>query len=128
VPIFLPHSVPTTCASSSSRNTVASPPPPAHSPLSRTPSRPQGGWNVRALAATALGAAPCAPGFLGQLGLITLGSGSPWKALYDVSMFVGIGVAAAVYTALMGTGRGTGGEAGTAHPGNSPDQEARGVK
>ncbi len=60
----------------------------------------RGGWNPAALAAMVLGVLPCLPGLLQQVGLLQ-GLAPAWKLLYDCSMFVGVGVGAAAYSALM---------------------------
>jgi NCS1 family nucleobase:cation symporter-1 len=73
----------------------------------------QAGWNVRALIATIAGCVPCVPGFLAQVGV--LASVAPvWRAAYDMSIFVGIAVASAVYCLLM---RGVPGTHGAAEGG-----------
>lgn len=48
----------------------------------------------------AIGCAPCLPGLAQQLGLCS-GLHPIWGALYDLSMFVGVGVASVVYCILM---------------------------
>lgn len=64
----------------------------------------RGGWNPAALCALALGVAPNVPGFLRKSGLFgdpaALCRG-PWDAIYDWAVFVGFGLAAAVYVGLM---------------------------
>ncbi|TWT42407.1 putative allantoin permease [Phycisphaerae bacterium RAS1] len=50
-----------------------------------------GGVNLRALIATAAGIAPCAPGFLGTIGLLSV---DPlWMRLYDYAWFISFAVA-----------------------------------
>jgi NCS1 family nucleobase:cation symporter-1 len=59
----------------------------------------QGGFNVRALFALALGIAPCGPGFLGTVGWMHVGVG--WIRLYDYAWFVSLGIAGVTYALLM---------------------------
>ncbi len=57
------------------------------------------GVNWVAIAALALGVAPCVPGFLAAIGAI---HGAPlWTSIYSWAWFVGFGVAAVVYLAGM---------------------------
>jgi NCS1 family nucleobase:cation symporter-1 len=58
-----------------------------------------GGFNLKALAALALGVAPCVPGFLAAVGLTEVPA--LWTELYHYAWFLSFGVAFAVYTALM---------------------------
>ena len=59
-----------------------------------------GGFNPKALAALAVGIAPCAPGFLGTVGVLSV---SPfWLSMYSYAWFVSFGLSFAVYAALMG--------------------------
>ena len=59
----------------------------------------RGGFNPAALVALVAGIAPCVPGFLTAVKLI---SGSwPWTELYNYAWFLGFGVSFLVYTGLM---------------------------
>lgn len=55
----------------------------------------RGGYHGRALAALALGIAPCVPGFLHAVDLLTVDEF--WRRLYDYSWFVSFAVAFGVY-------------------------------
>jgi NCS1 family nucleobase:cation symporter-1 len=58
-----------------------------------------GGFNPRAIVALAAGVLPCAPGFLGTVGLATV---APfWTSLYHYAWFLSFFVSFAVYLALM---------------------------
>ncbi|HET7292711.1 MAG TPA: NCS1 family nucleobase:cation symporter-1 [Vicinamibacteria bacterium] len=58
-----------------------------------------GGFNPRAIAALLSGIAPCAPGFLGTVGLASV---APfWTSLYHYAWFLSFGVSFAVYALLM---------------------------
>jgi NCS1 family nucleobase:cation symporter-1 len=58
-----------------------------------------GGFNWRAIAALVAGILPCGPGFLAQVGLANF---SPiWTELYSYAWFISLGIASAVYLALM---------------------------
>jgi NCS1 family nucleobase:cation symporter-1 len=63
----------------------------------------QGGWNVWALVAVALGMLPCLPGLLASIGAIS-SAGPMFSALYDCAWFVGLGVSSLVYWGLMRLG------------------------
>jgi NCS1 family nucleobase:cation symporter-1 len=61
-----------------------------------------GGVNPRAMIALAAGVLPNVPGFLAQAVPATFGGVPPaWRGLYAYAWFLGFGVAAAVYLALM---------------------------
>ncbi len=60
----------------------------------------QGGWNRAAIAAMVIGALPSMPGLLQQVGLVS-GLAPIWGKIYDLSIFVGLSVASAVYATLM---------------------------
>ena len=60
----------------------------------------QGGWNLCALAAVVLGVAPCLPGLLASVGVLS-SVGPVFSALYDCAWFVGVGVSSVVYYGLM---------------------------
>lgn len=63
----------------------------------------QGGWNLAALVALALGVLPTLPGFLYTVKVIS--SCHPaFLAMYDVAWFVGVGVSTAAYCLLMSAG------------------------
>lgn len=65
------------------------------------------GWNPAALAALAAGVAPCLPGLLQAVGLLGgVQLPSAFRVCYDLAWFVGTGVAAAVYGAMMPVIRG----------------------
>jgi NCS1 family nucleobase:cation symporter-1 len=58
------------------------------------------GFNVAALAALAIGVAPCVPGFLAKVAAVEV---RPlWVEIYHYAWFVSFGLAFAVYVALMG--------------------------
>jgi len=59
----------------------------------------EGGFNFRAIFALALGIAPCAPGFLGTVGLAHVGSF--WTELYSYAWFISLGISGGVYGLLM---------------------------
>jgi NCS1 family nucleobase:cation symporter-1 len=61
-----------------------------------------GGVNPRAIVALALGVLPNVPGFLAQA-FPSRFAGVPeaWKGIYSYAWFVGFGIAALVYLALM---------------------------
>lgn len=59
----------------------------------------QGGFNVRAMIALALGIAPCAPGFLGTVGLAH--AGGFWIQLYSYAWFVSFALSGAAYGLMM---------------------------
>lgn len=84
----------------------------------------QGGWNPCALAAVVLGVAPCLPGLLASVGVLS--SVAPvLAAVYDCGWFVGVAVSSVVYAALMrlvaggqrAGGRGEGGSGSVAAAG-----------
>ncbi len=58
-----------------------------------------GGFNWRAIVALVLGIAPCAPGFLGTVKLLTVGE--VWMKMYNYAWFISFGVAFVVYILLM---------------------------
>ncbi len=61
--------------------------------------RGQGGWNLKGLAALALGVAPCIPGFLHSVKVV--GDVAPiWDTIFTGAWFVGFFIAAAVYVLL----------------------------
>ena len=57
------------------------------------------GFNPAALVALAAGIAPCVPGFLGNVGALSVGKF--WMDMYHYTWFIGFGVSFAVYAALM---------------------------
>ncbi len=59
-----------------------------------------GGFHLAAMFALAAGIAPCVPGFLATVELITLPADSIWLRLYDYAWFISFAVAAAVYLPL----------------------------
>ncbi len=59
----------------------------------------QGGFNIAAMIALALGIAPCAPGFLGTV--TSLHVGAFWMQLYSYAWFISLGISGAVYGLLM---------------------------
>lgn len=60
-----------------------------------------GAWNPAALVAFAAGALPNLPGFLATAAPNLVSVGSFWAAIYTWAWFVGLGIAAIVYTLLM---------------------------
>lgn len=69
--------------------------------FSTSPAAPywyDGGWNRAALLAVALGMAPCLPGLLAAVGVVSsCPGGALFSAVYDCGWFVGVAVASAVY-------------------------------
>jgi NCS1 family nucleobase:cation symporter-1 len=63
----------------------------------------QGGWNVWAMVAVALGVLPCLPGLLASVGAVS-SAGPMFSGIYDCAWFVGVGVSSLVYWGLMGLG------------------------
>jgi NCS1 family nucleobase:cation symporter-1 len=57
------------------------------------------GFNWRAIVALLAGILPCAPGFLAQVGLATVPEF--WTTMYHYAWFISLGVAGALYLALM---------------------------
>ncbi|MBI3759337.1 MAG: cytosine permease, partial [Deltaproteobacteria bacterium] len=62
------------------------------------------GVNPAAMVALLAGIAPCAPGFLAQVGLIELAADSVWVSMYSYAWFISFGIAAIVYL-LLSAGR-----------------------
>lgn len=71
------------------------------------------GVNPAAMVALVAGIAPCAPGFLAQVGSIALAADSVWLRMYDYAWFISFCVAAIVYL-LLSLGRSADAE-GTRH-------------
>jgi NCS1 family nucleobase:cation symporter-1 len=59
----------------------------------------RGGFNPMALVALAAGIAPCAPGFLGTVGVLKVAP--VWTAMYHYAWFISFGVAMLMYLVLM---------------------------
>jgi NCS1 family nucleobase:cation symporter-1 len=58
-----------------------------------------GGVNLRAVVALALGIAPCGPGFLGTIGAMHV---APiWTDLYSYAWFISLGISGAAYWVMM---------------------------
>ncbi|MFO0840584.1 MAG: NCS1 family nucleobase:cation symporter-1 [Phycisphaerae bacterium] len=73
----------------------------------RGPYRYSAGVNMRAVVALLLGIAPCVPGFLAQVGLLTLPPDSMWLRMYDYAWFISFGVAGIAHL-MLGAGRAAG--------------------